>query len=152
SSVEPLFFETGSLDSNFQNLTVIETEDTKFTTEDSDNPTFYLQSEKVTIYPEDRVVFRNTKAYVGDTPVFYFPYLSQPLEEEMGYPFVPGYRSNLGFFLLNQYGTTIGDHSVIKFKGDIYSMRGVGLGFDIDSRRMKTLENFGKFKFYWVYD
>lgn len=152
SAVEPLFFETGSLDSNFQNLTLIETEDTKFTTEDSDNPTFYLRSEKMSIYPEDRVVFRHTKAYVGDTPVFYFPYLSQPLEEEMGYTFVPGYRSNLGFFLLNQYGTTIGDHSVIKYKGDIYSMRGVGLGFDIDSRRMKNTKNFGKFKFYWVYD
>lgn len=152
SSVEPLFFNTGSLDTNFQNLSVLETADTKFTTEDSEDPVFYLRSERVTIYPEDRIVFRQTKAYVGDTPVFYFPYLSQPLEEEMGYTFVPGYRSNLGFFLLNQYGTTIGDHSVIKFKGDIYSMRGIGAGFDIDSRRMKEFENFGKFKFYWVYD
>ena len=74
------------------------------------------------------------------------------MDDEQGYTFTPGYRSNLGAFLLNQYGDTIGDHSIIKYKADYYASRGVGLGADIISRRYKDTENFGKFKFYWIND
>lgn len=154
SSVEPLYFNAKQLRTKSKDIKLIEAEDTTFTTEDAEDPGFYLDAEKVTIYPEERIVFRHVKAYAGDLPVFYLPYLSQPLEEEMGYTFTPGYRSNLGAFILNQYGTTIGDHSIIKFKLDGYASRGIGAGFDIDSRRTRALNtpNFGKFKFYWVGD
>ena len=154
SSVEPLFFNAQHLRTKSKEINLIEAEEATFTTEDAADPGFYLDSEKVTIYPEERIVFRNVKAYAGDLPVFYLPYLSQPLQEEMGYTFTPGYRSNLGAFLLNQYGTTIGDHSIIKYKLDGYAARGIGAGFDIDSRRAKAAgtPNFGKFKFYWVND
>lgn len=152
SAIEPLFFRAGSLNTTTSDISVIEADDALFTTEDSDDPYFHLNSDRVSIFPDDRIVFRKLKVYSGDTPVFYFPYLSQPLEEEMGYTFTPGYRSNLGAFLLNQYGTTIGDHSVIKYKLDGYSSRGVGAGFDLESRRHRDMENFGKLKFYWVYD
>lgn len=158
SSAEPLFFNAASLDSHsIDDINVIEAEEATFTTEDSNEPGFHLASTKVSIYPEDRIVFHHLKAYVGETPVFYLPYLSQPLQDEMGYMFTPGYRSNLGFFLLNQYGTTLGDSSLIKYKFDLYASRGVGAGFDIDSFRWKDSTEgrdnaFGKFKFYWVYD
>lgn len=154
SSAEPLFFKARQLETKSKEVSLIEAEGATFTTEDAEDPGFYLDSEKVTIYPEDRIVFHNVKVYAGDTPVFYLPYLSQPLQEEMGYTFTPGYRSNLGLFLLNQYGTTIGDHSIIKYKLDGYAARGIGAGFDIDSRRAKAANtpSFGKFKFYWVND
>lgn len=160
SSSEPMFFKAGQLNSsNDGEISLIEAENATFTTEDSQDPGFHLESDKVSIYPEDRIVFHHLKAYVGDTPVFYLPYLSQPLQDEMGYTFTPGYRSNLGFFLLNQYGSTLGDNSLIKYKFDVYATRGVGAGFDIDSLRWKDSaavdergSSFGKFKFYWVYD
>ncbi len=154
SSAEPLFFKAQRLRTKSKEVSLIEAEGTTFTTEDAEDPGFYLDSERVTIYPEERIVFHNVKAYAGDLPVFYLPYLSQPLQEEMGYTFTPGYRSNLGAFLLNQFGTTIGDHSIIKYKLDGYASRGIGAGFDIDSRRTKAVNtpNFGKFKFYWVND
>ena len=154
SSAEPLFFKAQQLRTKSKEISLIEAEGTTFTTEDAEDPGFYLESERVTIYPEERIVFRNVKAYTGDLPVFYLPYLSQPLQEEMGYTFTPGYRSNLGAFLLNQYGTTIGDHSIIKYKLDVYAARGIGAGFDIDSRRAKAVKspNFGKFKLYWIND
>jgi LPS-assembly protein len=154
SSSEPLFFNARHLQTESKEVSLIEAEGAVFTTEDAEDPGFRLDSEKVTIYPEERIVFRNVKVYAGDTPVFYLPYLSQPLQEEMGYTFTPGYRSNLGAFLLNQYGSTIGDHSVIKYKLDAYSSRGLGAGFDIESRRAKAAKTpaFGKFKFYWVHD
>ncbi len=130
----------------------IEAHDLDLTTHDSSDPNFFLRAKDVTIYPEDRIVFRNVKAYVGDTPVFWLPYLSQPLDDEQGYTFTPGYRTNLGGFLLNQYGDTIGDHSIVKYKLDGYSSRGVAAGLDLVSRRHKDSEHFGKFKFYWIND
>ncbi len=154
SSVEPLFFKADRLQTKSKTISLIEAEGATFTTEDAASPTFSLEADNVTIFPEERIVFHHLKAYVGPLPVFYLPYLSQPLQEEMGYTFTPGYRSNLGFFLLNQYGTTLGDHSLIKFKLDGYAARGLGSGFDIDSQHAKAAgyQNFGKFKFYWVND
>lgn len=158
SSMEPLFFDARTLNSRtIDGINVIEADDGSFTTEDSSEPGFHLESEKTTIYPEDRVVFEHLKVYAGDTPLLYLPYLAQPLQDEMGYNFTPGYRSNLGFFWLNQYGTTLGDSSLIKYKFDLYASRGIGAGFDIDSFRWKDVpdeqrSSFGKFKFYWVYD
>ncbi len=60
------------------------------------------------MYPEDKVVFKNLRLYAGDTPIFWLPYLSQPLDGELGYHFVPGARSNWGVFLLNSYGIMLG--------------------------------------------
>ncbi|MBP7949636.1 MAG: LPS assembly protein LptD [Verrucomicrobiales bacterium] len=148
----PLWFTAQQMQSDLKDVNIVNAEGVDITTHDSENPNFFLRADKITIYPEDRVVFKHLKAYVGKTPVFYLPYLSQPLDEEQGYTFTPGYRSNLGAFLLNQYGDTIGDHSIIKYKLDGYSSRGVGAGLDLESRRFKNRPNFGKFKFYWVHD
>jgi lipopolysaccharide export system protein LptA len=152
SSIEPLFFSAGSLTTRTREISVIEVDNAEFTTDDSTDPSFHIESEHVSIYPDDRVVFRKLKIYAGDTPIFYLPYLSQPLNDEVGYTFAPGYRSNLGFFLMNQYGVTWGDHSIAKYKLDLYASRGVGAGIDINSRRYTSQEAFGKFRFYGVYD
>lgn len=148
----PLWFVAQQFETETKDIKIIETSDTDITTEDSSNPHFFLRASKVKIYPEDRIVFKHLKAYIGDVPVFYLPYLSQPLDDEQGYTFTPGYRSNLGGFLLNQYGDTLGDHSIIKYKFDLYSTRGLALGADIESRKYKEQPNFGKFKFYWIND
>lgn len=151
TSVEPMFLKAATVTSQQGEVSVINATDAEFTTDDSQTPGYHLASQKVTVYPEERIVFEGVKIYAGETPVFYLPYLSQPLEDELGYTFTPGYRSNLGAFLLNQYGSTLGDHSIIKYKFDAYSSRGLGLGFDIESRAHKA-DQFGKFKFYWVHD
>lgn len=157
SSLEPkapIWFQASTFESSQGEVEEIQASDMFITTEDSEDPGFHLGAKSVKIYPEDRIVFKHLKAYIGETPVFWLPYLSQPLNEEQGYIFTPGYRSNLGAFLLNQYGDTLGDHSLIKYKADFYSTRGLALGFDILSRKFKESEtpNFGKFKFYWIND
>lgn len=155
SSLEPkapLWFRADRFESENKDVEEIDASGMFITTEDSEDPGFHLKAEKVKIYPDDRIVFKHLKVYVGDTPIFYLPYLSQPLDEEQGYSFTPGYRSNLGAFLLNQYGDTIGDHSIIKYKADLYSSRGLALGVDVISRKFKGNENFGKFQFYWIND
>ena len=153
SSIEPLFFKAGNISaSGGSDISVINLDSPEFTTEDSENPGYRITADKVSIYPGDRVVFHKFKVLAGDSPLFYLPYLSQPLDGEFGYSFIPGYRSNLGAFLLNQYNTTISDHSIIKYRLDLYSQRGAGAGFDLESRRYPRSSKFGKFKFYWLYD
>ena len=160
SSLEPrapIWFKSSSFNSSTTgDVEVVNANGMELTTEDSSDPGFHLKASEVKIFPEDRIVFKNLKAYIGDTPVFWLPYLSQPLQEEQGYTFTPGYRTNVGTFLLNQYGDTIGDHSLIKYKLDGYSSRGIGAGFDILSRKFKDTtkegQNFGKFNFYWIND
>ncbi len=71
-----------------------------FTTHDSVDPNFRIKAKEVSIYPEDRIVFRNLTAYAGKIPVFYFPYLSQPFDGELGYTFAPGYSSSWGAYLV----------------------------------------------------
>ncbi len=158
SSLEPkfpLWFRAASFSSETTSeVEVINAGGMDLTTEDSSDPTFHIKAGEVKIYPEDRIVMRNLKAYIGDVPVFWLPYLAQPLDEEQGYTVTPGYRSNLGGFILNQYGDAIGDHTVIKYKLDGYSARGIGAGAEMLSRRFKASEgeNFGKFNFYWIND
>ncbi len=154
TSIEPLFFRSASLHStgSGSEISAIELDSPEFTTEDSDNPTFRITSDHVSLYPEDRVVFDKFKVLAGDKPIFYLPSVSQPLDGELAYTAMPGYRNNLGAYLLNQYNATLGDHSLIKYRLDLYSQRGVGAGFDLESRRYSRDSEFGKFKFYWLYD
>ena len=156
SSIEPLFFKAANISStgtgSGSGISVINLDSPEFTTEDSEDPGYRITADRVSIYPGDRVVFHKFKILAGDSPLFYLPYLSQPLDGEFGYSIIPGYRSNLGAFLLNQYSTTISDHSLIKYRLDLYSQRGAGAGFDLESRRYPRSSQFGKFKFYWLYD
>lgn len=153
SSMEPFFFRAGNISSSGSSeISVINLDSPEFTTDDSEDPSYRITADKVTLYPGDRVVFRKFKILAGDTPLFYLPYVSQTVDGEFGYTVVPGYRSNLGAFLLNQYSTTVGDHSLIKYKFDVYTNRGAGGGFDLQSRKYASDSKFGKFKFYWLYD
>jgi LPS-assembly protein len=154
SSVEPLFFKAANLRSTGggSEISVIDLDSPEFTTEDSEDPSYRVTADSVSIYPNDRVVFRKFRVKAGDSTIFYLPGLTQTFDGELAYMVLPGYRSSLGAYLLNQYSTTVGDHSVIKYKLDLYSERGVGTGFDFESRRFDHDSRFGKFKFYWLYD
>jgi len=153
TSIEPLFFKAARVNaSGDRDLSVINLDVPEFTTHDSEDPGYRITADKVSLYPGDKVVFSKLKVFAGDTPVFYLPKLSQPLDEEFAYMVLPGYRSNLGAFLLNQYTTAVGDHTVAKYHFDLYSRRGTGAGVDLETRRFPRSSKFGKFKFYWLYD
>lgn len=147
------FYETDKFETETKLIQKVEGEDTYFTTHDVQNPNFRLRARKITIYPGDRVVLRNVTVLAGDTPVFYFPFISQPLAEEVGYRFTPGYQSRWGAFLLAQYGVIHGDHTLAKYRLDLRSSRGVGVGADFLSLRHKdNRKNFGNLKLYYLRD
>ena len=51
--------------------------DGTFTTHDSAKPDFHLHARKIRIYEGDRVIFQYVTAYVGNVPIFWWPYLYQ---------------------------------------------------------------------------
>lgn len=123
------------------------------TTDDVENPSYWIRADKTVVYPGDRVVFHDLKLYAGETPVFWLPYLSQPLQAELGYRYIPGARSNWGPFLLNTYGIMLGGKTdpltgekqdqwlLSRWHADIRARRGLAFGLDlIDTRLEKSTE------------
>jgi LPS-assembly protein len=134
------------------------------TTHDVADPSYWLRSDRTTIYPGDRIIFKNLRVYAGDTPVFWLPYLSQPLDADLGYHFLPGAKSNWGAYLLNRYGIMLGgevDEETGEREGawllsqwhlDLRSRRGVGVGLDLLDTRLQNNENLSGFKLYYLND
>jgi hypothetical protein len=152
-----IYFQTQELASGLGGddlPSLIETSGSMLTTHDSSHPNWQLQSRKLDIYPEDRMVFRNMRVYAGGTPVFWLPYLSQPMDDELGYTFSPGYDSVWGAYLLNRYGTLLGDdgHTLATFHLDLRSERGIAGGVDFRSTRHGGDSNFGKLQLYFAND
>ncbi|MCE9520319.1 MAG: hypothetical protein K8R87_12300, partial [Verrucomicrobia bacterium] len=159
SGLPPIFYKTADLKANLSDkdeetgqIHRIDGAQTYFTTHDSNNPNYHLTSKTLTIYPGDRVVMHDVKIYAGKTPVFWLPVYVQPLDNEQGYYFRPGYTSQWGAFLLNQYGVMYGDHTLATYRLDLRSMRGVAGGIDLKSLRMRDHKYFGKLLFYYAYD
>lgn len=148
-----LFYSTERFETETKFIDRIDGQTTVFTTDDYENPNFRIKCREMTIYPDDRIVMKRITAYVNDTPVFWFPYLSQPLDDELGYRITPGYSDLWGAFLLNQWGVLHGDHTLAKYHFDLRSARGVAGGADFISLRHKENEdNFGTLKFYVASD
>ena len=101
-----------------------------FTTSDSSKPDYFLRAKTVRIYTKDRVVFSNVRLYVGRTPIFWYPYLYQSLNQDSGFMFIPGYTSAWGAYLLTESSFPLTEHIAGKFRLDVLSDRGVGVGLE----------------------
>ena len=152
SALAPLFYESGDLTVPTEDTEMIEMGESYFTTHDSAQPNFRVRAKSMRIYPGDRVVMKGVKFYAGDTPFFWLPYFSQPLDDELGYYFVPGYSSPWGAFLLNQYGFMIGEHTLAQAHLDFRSERGLAGGIEFKSQRHRSQRNFGRLNLYYASD
>ncbi len=165
SSMDPILLESGKFRSETRNgKSIFIGENAGVTTHDVAKPNFWLRADRTTIIPDDRVIFEDLKFYLGTTPIFWLPYLSQPLDQNLGYHFVPGGRSNLGLFLKNRYGVMLGGERdpvtgendsawlLAQWRADLYSRRGVGLGVDFLDTRVDSKNDYGWLKLYHIYD
>jgi lipopolysaccharide export system protein LptA len=124
-----------------------------FTSHDVQNPNYRLSAKELTVYPEDRAILKDVKMYAGKTPYFYLPKLTKSLDEDANWRIGPGYQSRWGGFLLTQLAVVHGDHTYAKYKFDLRSKRGVGVGVDLISlRHSSNRQNFGTLKLYGVND
>jgi len=165
-SVGPILMESGKFTArtDANGKTIYTGDDAGVTTDDDEDPDYWIRARRTTIYPDDKIVFENLRLYAGDVPVFWLPYLSQPLHKELGYHFIPGARSNWGAFLLNSYGIMLGGERdpqtgdtkdawlLSTWHLDLRSSRGVGTGVDLTDTRVKDNPNLGWLKLYYLYD
>lgn len=148
-----IFYQSEKFETETKFIEKVQGATTYLTTHDLADPNYRVRARSFTVYPGDRVVMRNVTVLAGDTPVFYLPFLSQPLTEEVGYRFTPGYQSRWGAFLLNQYGVLHGDHTLAKYRLDLRAERGVGVGAEFLSlRHRENRDNFGNLTLYYMRD
>ena len=109
----------------------------RFTTDDSSKPDYYLKSKRVRIYPDNRVIYIGSTLYIGTTPVFYFPYFFQSLDSQSGYTVSPGYSSEYGEYLLTGVTFPVTEKITGLVRLDYRSTRGAagGLSFEYKPNR-----------------
>ena len=165
ASLDPILLEAGKFTVEDRNGKKVYTgENAGITTNDVEDPNYWIRAGKTTIYPGEKIVFNDLRLYAGGIPVFWLPYLSQPLDAELGYHLIPGSRSNWGPFLLNTYGIMLGGKTnpatgendgawlLSRWHLDLRATRGVGAGVDfVDTRLQKSEETTG-LGFYYLND
>lgn len=165
ASLDPILLEAGKFTVEDRGgKKVYVGEDAGVTTDDSENPNFWVRARKTTIYPGDKVVFNDLKLYAGDLPVFWLPYLSQPLDADLGYHLIPGSRSSWGAFALNTYGIMLGGKQnevtgenedawlLSRWHLDVRTRRGVGAGVDFVDTRVENPDEISGLSFYYLHD
>ena len=74
------------------------------TTDDIAEPTTRIRASSIKIVPKKYFEARNAVLFVGNVPMFYFPFYTQRLDGKGNqFHFVPGYRSRYGPFVKSGY-------------------------------------------------
>jgi lipopolysaccharide export system protein LptA len=123
-----------------------------FTTDDAAQPDFHMNAQSVRIYENDRVIFKSVTFYIGQIPVFWWPYLYQSLDRSFSYSIAPAYLSSWGFSLLGQVTFPIGDNITSTVKLDYRTRRGPAIGFDSEIRYGKGDSSVAKIISYYLQD
>jgi hypothetical protein len=126
--------------------------DALFTTSDSGKPDWSLRSRKVRVYPNDRVIMRDVKLYIGETPIFWFPYVYQSLNKQNGFTITPGYSSVWGAYVSSKYTFPMSETMSGELRLDLRSERGPGLGFESEWEDGEKKESWGRFRAYVMED
>lgn len=165
ASLDPVLLEAGKFTAEMRDgKQVLVGEDAGITTDDEENPNFWVRAKKTTIYPGNKIVFNDLKLYAGNTAVFWLPYLNQPLNAELGYHLLPGAKSSWGPFLLNTYGIMLGGKTnpqsgenedawlLSRWHADLRIKRGLGTGVDFVDTRIENKSEISGFSAYYLYD
>ncbi len=147
----PLLFHAFSL--RAPSLREFRVRDAIFTTHDNSKPDFHVRSKSVRIYPDSRVIFSNSTVYLGQTPIFWFPYIFASIDNT-GFEFLPGFYSPWGAFLLSAYSFPIGsgDNIIGKVHLDTRTELGPAVGFDMKFKYGKEDRSYGDFISYYAFD
>jgi LPS-assembly protein len=164
-SLDPILLEAGKFTVEQRgDKRIYVGEDAGITTHDVADPNYWIRAKKTTIYPEEKIVFHNMKIFAGHTPVFWLPYLSQPLDGNLGFHFLPGARSSWGIYLLNTYGIMLGGDTdpvsgekkdawlLSRWHFDLRSTRGAAAGVDFIDTRQENKEEISGLGLYYLYD
>lgn len=121
------------------------------TTDDIANPAYRVKARRIKIIPGKKIQAYGATLYLGNVPVFYFPYFSRNIgEHSNNFNFTPGYRSLYGPFILGNYTWYCNDELNGVMHLDYYETRGVGAGPDFNYNLGRWGE--GSFRYYYIHD
>jgi len=124
----PYFLKGGNVTSISDNGYLVQ--GGNFTTNDTARPDFHLHAQKIRYYEDDRVIFQYVTAYIGNVPIFWWPYLYQSLSDTFSFSVTPAYTSTWGPSLLTQVMFPITDYIKARLRLDYFGRRGPAIGFD----------------------
>jgi LPS-assembly protein len=121
------------------------------TSDDISEPAFRMRAKHLKIIPGRRIEATQAVLYVGDVPVFYFPYYSRNL----GYRanninILPGYRNSYGAFVLGSYRWFLNEQLDGILHVDYREKRGFGGGPDVNYHLGRWGE--GELRYYYTHD
>ena len=125
--------------------------DGSLTTHDSSKPDFHLRPRSIRFYAGDRVVMTNTTLYVGQTPIFWLPYLYANINNT-GFQFLPGYDSRWGAYLLLSYSFPVVEGVNAAVRLEERTEFGPSVGLDLDMNYGPGNRNFGNLRADYVFE
>lgn len=122
-----------------------------FTTDDLADPGYRLKAKQLTIVPGKYIEAKGATVYLGEVPVFYWPYYKRHLDRHPNnLVLTPGYRSLYGPYMLTTYNWYASTNLNGSLHMDYRQKRGVGGGpdFKYDLGKGGT----GEFRYYATRD
>lgn len=147
---DPYFVGAQNVTQTSQNAYRVE--NASFTTDDTPNPDFHLHARTVRVYENDYVIFKDVTFYIGDVPVFWWPYLYQSLNDAFNVMVSPAYLSSWGPSLLTEVTFPITDKIKGRLRLDYRGRRGLAIGFESDIDYGKDDSSYAKLKTYYIQD
>ncbi|TAK92677.1 MAG: LPS-assembly protein LptD [Verrucomicrobia bacterium] len=120
------------------------------TTDDVSEPFQKIRCSRLTIVPGKYIEARDAVVYLGDVPVFYFPYYYTRFDRRNYFWITPGYRTHFGAYLLGNYSWVASEQIEGRVHADYRSLRGFGGGLDTDLHLGRWGES--TFKYYYLND
>jgi LPS-assembly protein len=121
------------------------------TTSDSSKPDYQLRARQMRIYGNDRIILSNATLYIGQTPVFWFPYIYQSLNNQFSYNLEPGYNSTWGAYLNTSITFPIAKNVSGTVELDLRSLRGPALGLNMNFK-LDNWQTSGRLQIYGLND
>lgn len=122
--------------------------DAKITTCEVDVPHYHVAVRDVEVYPGERMIIRHVTYYEGRIPLFYWPYLSIPLDDDtqLNYLSLPqvGYAADRGYYVKGSYNYYFNHLAFGTVHYDYYTRAGVGYGI----RHRYRLSDYGAGSFF----
>ncbi|MGZ4974779.1 MAG: LPS-assembly protein LptD, partial [Limisphaerales bacterium] len=126
------FFLSGERLSGRTNRYYIATNAT-ITTDNYAKPSYRIRARRLVMYPGDHFEAHDATLYIGNVPVFYFPYYRRSFgRHPNNFVFTPGYRGVYGPFLLSKYNWQANEQLDGALHLDLRERRGVGGGPDVN--------------------
>jgi len=126
--------------------------DGSVTTCDLSSPHYHMEAGQFYFKPDDKVVGVNVKAYLGSTPVMWFPFYIYDLAKRRVSLMMPVFGSNAveGNFLKSEVSYFFGNDKWGSVYLDLMDKKGIGYG--IDHNYSLNEKNSGKLYLYHVYE